>query len=99
MAAIECVFADRLDVENVAFPPLIAPVPSVTRLTLHGAGEHVSSENVTLPVAVGGETVAAKMTVCPTADGFGIDVSVTVVGVLFTVCYQRPERCAVGAVA
>jgi len=86
-----CVFAERLDVENMAFPPLIAPVPSATKLTLHGAGEQVSSENVTVPVAAAGETVAAKVTVCPAVDGFELDESATVVGVLFTVCTRVDE--------
>jgi hypothetical protein len=86
MAAITCVFVDKLDVENVAFPPLIAPVPSATKLTLHGAGEQVSSENVTVPVAVAGETAAAKVTVRPAVDGFELDESATVVGALLTVC-------------
>jgi hypothetical protein len=92
MAAIKCVPPDRLEVENAALPPLSVPVPSATKLALHGVGEQVSSENVTVPVAVGGETVAAKVTVCPNIDGFGLDVTVTVVKRVFTNCVSAPDE-------
>ena len=51
------------------------------------------SKNVTVPVAVDGETVAVKITVCPNVDGFGLDVRVVVVGVLLTACIRLAETC------
>ena len=48
------------------------------------------SKNVTVPVAVDGETVAAKTTDCPTFDGLGLDVSVMVV-LYLTVCIKTAE--------
>ena len=42
--------------------------------------------NVTVPVAVEGETVAVNVTEDPYVDGFADETSVTVVLALFTVC-------------
>jgi hypothetical protein len=46
---------------------------------------------VTAPAAVEGETVAVKVTVWPSIDGFGDEVSSVVVGVLFTVWVTAAE--------
>jgi hypothetical protein len=58
---------------------------------LHGAGEQVNSENVTVPEAPIGETDATKVTGCPYVDGFGLEVRVVVVAVLLTVCTRPME--------
>ena len=83
---IKWVSADRLEVENVAVLPLNVPLPSTTGCILHGAGEQVSSENTTVPVAVEGETVAVNVTDCPNIDGLRLDVRAVVVGIVLTVC-------------
>ena len=64
--------AARLEMESVARPLLRVPVPS----------EVDPSLNVTVPVAVEGETVAVKVTVWPRVDGLRLEVSVVVVLVL-----------------
>lgn len=84
--------ADRLEVENVALPPLSVPLPTATGFSLHGAGEQVNSKNVTVPVAVGGETVAATATAWPYVDGFGVDDRAVVVLVLPTVCVRVADE-------
>ena len=61
----------------MALPPVNPAVPSGTGLMLHGAGAQVSSEKVTVPVAVDGVTVAVKATACLTFDGLGVAVKVT----------------------
>jgi hypothetical protein len=50
---------ERLDVENVARPPLKVLLPSVA----------VPSRNITLPAAVEGETVNVNVIDCSGADG------------------------------
>ncbi len=72
----------RAAVVNVACPPLSVPVPSVVPPSL----------NVTTPVAtVGivaptfGDTVAVKVTDCPTALGFTEEASVAAEAPLVTV--------------
>ena len=57
------------------------PVPSVV----------LPSENVTVPVAVAGVTVAVNVTGEPYADGFADEASVTVVLALFTVCVRAVD--------
>jgi hypothetical protein len=64
-----------VDVLYVAIPPLIVAVPSVVPAFL----------NVTVPVAVVGESAAMNVTEIPYVDGFADEVSVTVVLTLFTV--------------
>ena len=59
---MEWVSADKLEVASAATPPLSILVPSATGRTLHGAGEQVNSEKVTVPVAAG-DTVAVKVTI------------------------------------
>jgi len=49
---IEWLPTERLEVAKVATPPLTVPVPSVV----------APSKNVTIPVAVEGDTVAVKVT-------------------------------------
>ena len=39
-------------------------------------------------------TVAVKITVCPTVDGFGPEVNVVVVAALLTFCVTVPELVA-----
>jgi hypothetical protein len=78
---IECEPAASVEMLNVAFPALSAPVPSAV----------LPSVNVTVPVAVVGVTVAVKVTDEPYADGFGDEASVTVVFTLFTVCARAVE--------
>ncbi len=41
-----------------------------------GTPEEAPVINVTVPVAVDGETAAVRITDCPTVDGLGLDVSV-----------------------
>jgi hypothetical protein len=65
----------------VATPPLRDPVPNVV----------LPSLNVTVPVAIDGETVAVKVTDVPYVDGFRDEVSATVVFALFTVCVNVDE--------
>jgi len=78
--------AGRLDVVNVATPPLSAAVPSVVAPFL----------NVTVPVGTPAEelTVAVNVTDCPKADGFGDDVSDSVVRALLTTCFSTGEVLA-----
>jgi len=78
---IECEPVASVEMLNVAFPPLSAPVPSAV----------LPSVNVTVPVAVVGVTVAVKVTDEPYADGFADEISVTVVFPLFTVCVRVVE--------
>ncbi len=66
---IECEPAVSVEMLNVAFPPLIAPVPSVV----------LPSLNVTVPVAAKGVTVAVNVTVEPYAEGFADEARVIVV--------------------
>jgi hypothetical protein len=63
-AVIEWDPTDKVDVENVAWPPLSVPVPSVVAPSL----------NVTVPVGVplpepDAATVAVNVTDCPNTDG------------------------------
>jgi hypothetical protein len=48
------------------------------------------SKKLTVPVAVDDETVAVKITDCPTTDGFGLEVSVVAV-LGFTTCVSLTE--------
>ena len=59
-------------VAYIATPAVRVPVPKLV----------VPSKNVTVPVAVEGETVAVKVTVWPRVDGLRLEVSVVVVLVL-----------------
>ena len=56
LATIPCGPTDSEDVENVAVPPDIIPVPSVV------GGVVLVSLNCTVPVAVLGDTAAVKVT-------------------------------------
>jgi hypothetical protein len=48
------------------------------------------SKNVTVPVAVDGETVAVKVTDCPTIDGLGVElIAMAVFGL--TTCIRIAE--------
>ena len=64
---IECEPVKSVEIANVAFPPLIVPVPSVV----------LPSLKVTVPVAAVGESVAVNVTELPYVDGFNEEVSVT----------------------
>ena len=78
---MECVTpAVRLAVDRVARPLLRVPPPS----------EVDPSKNVTVPVAVEGETVAVKVTVWPDREGLRlearlVDVLVLIADTVFTV--------------
>ncbi len=74
-AVIECDPTANAAVLYVALPLLIVPVPSVV----------LPSVNVTVPVAVEGETVAVNVTDEPYVDGFADEANITVVLALFTV--------------
>jgi hypothetical protein len=81
---IECDPTVRLDVDSVALPTLRVPLPN----------EMAPSKNVTVPVAVEGDTVAVKVTDCPTVDGLRLDprpVVVFVFAAVFTVCVKAGE--------
>jgi hypothetical protein len=56
LVTIPCDPTDNVDVEYVALPPDIVPVPSVV------GGDVLVSLNCTVPVAVFGDTVAVKVT-------------------------------------
>jgi hypothetical protein len=76
---IECLPTERLDVVNVALPPLSGVEPSGAPLSL----------KVTVPVGVPAPgatvaTVAVKATAWPDDDGFTEDVTVVVVDAWFT---------------
>jgi hypothetical protein len=60
---------------KVAVPPLRVPLPI----------DLPESKNVTVPVAALGVIVAVNVTELPYVEGLGLDVSVSVVG-LVTVC-------------
>jgi hypothetical protein len=84
---MECVPAVRLAVNRVARPLLRVPLPS----------EVEPSKNVTVPVAVEGETVAVKVTVWPELDGLRLEpraVVVLVLDVEFTVSVRIAEVLA-----
>ena len=77
---------DSEPVENVAWPPLRVPVPSV----------FVPSLNVTVPVGVPAPgatalTVARKVTDWPEQDGFNEELLVVNVPALLTVCVKFAE--------
>ena len=80
-AVIECVPPVSVEMLKVAFPLPIVPVPSVV----------LPSRNVTVPVAVEGETVAVNVTAEPYVDGFNDDATVMVVLTLFTVCVNTDD--------
>ena len=81
-AVIECEPTASLDVVSVATPPL-----SVTDFI-----SFVPSLNSTLPVGVGPAdvTVAVKVTVWPSCEGFGLELSSVVVVYLSTTCFTNP---------
>jgi hypothetical protein len=74
---------DRVDVVNVATPPLSMAEPSVV----------VPFLKVTVPVGTPPEevTVAVKVTPSPETDGFGEEVSDSAVRALFTTCFSIGE--------
>ena len=69
----------NVEVVNVAWPPLMAAVPSVMGPSL----------NVTVPVAPA-VTVAVKVTEFPYKLGFNELISVVVLLAWFTVCVRTP---------
>lgn len=75
---------DRLDVVNVALPPLNVAVPIRT----------APSKNCTVPVAAAGETVAVNVTARPAFDGLRLDFTVVVVFAWFTVCDAGADELA-----
>jgi hypothetical protein len=80
-AVIECFPLLSSEVDNDAWPPLRDIVPS----------DVAPSKNCTVPVAVEGDTVAAKVTWDPLLDGLELDVNAVVVWALFTVCDSGKE--------
>jgi hypothetical protein len=78
---IECDPTPNVDVTNVALPLAIVTVPRVV----------VPSLNVTVPVAVEGETVAVKVTDEPNVEGFADEAKVTVVFALFSVWVRAED--------
>jgi hypothetical protein len=66
---IEWVPTAREEVENVAVPELSVPLPMVVP----------PSRNVTVPVAVEGDTAAVNVTTCPERDGLRLDANVVLV--------------------
>ena len=66
---MECDATERVATGKVAEPPLIVPVPRVVAPSL----------NVTVPVAVLGDTAAVSTTLCVNADGLAEDVRPVVV--------------------
>jgi hypothetical protein len=78
---IEWLATERLEVEKVATPPLSVPVPKVV----------APSRNVTVPVAVEGDTVAVKVTDWPDVEGLRLEATPVVVFVLLTVCVRGAE--------
>jgi hypothetical protein len=73
--------AESEEVENVAVPLLNVPLPML----------RPPSRNVTVPVAVEGDTLAVNVTDCPTVEGLILDVSVVLVVVLFVVWLRTAE--------
>ena len=79
---MECEPTASVEVENVAWPALSVPVPSVV----------VPSRNVTEPVGVPtAVTVAVKVTACPAVEGFSEEATAVVVGWPITVCVSAVE--------
>ena len=72
---------ERLELAKVATPPLSVPVPKVI----------APSRNVTVPVAVEGDTVAVKVTDWPDVEGLRLEAALVVVFALFTVCTNNGE--------
>ena len=64
--------AASVEIENVALPEIRDPLPIVA----------VPSLNVTVPVAVEGDTVAVKVTVWPEVDGFKLEARLLLVPIL-----------------
>jgi hypothetical protein len=77
---MECEPTTKLDVLNVAVPPLNVPVPSVVDPSI----------NVTVPVAADGLTTAVSVTGAPDGAGFVDDETVTAEPCL-TVCVSLEE--------
>jgi len=69
---------ERVASVRVATPALTSSDPRVAE----------PSRNVTRPLAVDGDKVAVRTTLCPAADGFADEVSVIVVAMGFTVCVK-----------
>jgi hypothetical protein len=80
---MECVPCVKAEVVNEAEPLERVPVPSTVD----------PSRNCTAPVAEVGLTMALKVTVPPTNEGFHDEVSVVDVTVKFTVC-ESIDDCA-----
>jgi hypothetical protein len=79
----------RVDVVNVATPPLSVAVPNVVAPFL----------SVTVPVGTPPEevTVAVKVTACPEGEGFGEELSDSAVRALVTTCFSTVEVLALYA--
>jgi hypothetical protein len=86
-AVIECTPTASVDVEYVAIPPAIVPIPI----------DVAPSSNVTVPVivpAVAELTVAVNVTLVPFVDGFNEDDTAVVVAAFveaFTTCVTAIE--------
>jgi hypothetical protein len=81
VAVMACAPTERFGTENEALPPLKG------KLVINGL---LPSKTETVPVAVGGVTVAVMMTDCPTTDGLGVEA--TVMGVVdVTTCVRARE--------
>jgi len=74
-----------LGFRHVAIPPLTVPVPSVV------GGVVLPSVNVTVPVAVEGDTVAVSVTDDPNVDGLADEASVVFVLTCWTVWARLEE--------
>jgi hypothetical protein len=82
-AVIEAVPTGRVAVDKVATPAESVPVP----ITMPPFSK------VMVPVGVGPAdvTFAVKVTACPYAEGFALDVNVVVVALRLTVCWMAGE--------
>ena len=81
VAVIEWSPTGRPEVEYDAVPELSVAVPSWVDPSL----------NVTVPVAVGSETVAVKVADCPKVEGLLLEARRVVEGALFTEYERGPE--------
>jgi len=82
-----------VEVENVAFPALIVPVPNTANPFL----------NVTVPVGVPppgatAATVAVNVADCPNTDGLCEEIKVVELDALLTFCVSTAEVLASNAV-
>jgi hypothetical protein len=85
-AVMECEPAARMEVVNVATPPLSVPVPSVV----------TPSRNVTVPVGVPPAplTVAVNVTDRPIVEGLTDEDSAVVLALVLTTCVTTDEVLA-----